>query len=82
MAITAKPLPKNHEGLEEKMSSFSHKVGSLGDPGPNTNRIRDDTLTSIEIEATWLGFHQTLTTSGRVGQLMHANKPFMPSIYF
>ena len=82
MAITVNPLPKNHEGLEEKKSSFSYEVGSLGDPGPNTKRIRDDTLTSFKIEATWVGFHQTLTPSGRVGQLMYAYRPFMLSKYF
>ena len=64
------------------MSSFSYEVGSFGDPGPNTKRIRDDTLTSFKIEATWVGFHQTLTSSGRVGQPMHANRPFMPSKCF
>ena len=80
--ITVNPLPKSHEGLEEKKSSFSYELGSLGDPGPNTKRIRDDTLTSIEIEATWVGFHQTLTLSGRVGQPMHAYGPFMFSKYF
>ena len=82
MARTTNPLPKNHEGLEEKKSSFSYEVGSLGDLGPNTKRIHDDTLTSVKIEATWVGFHQTSTPSGRVGQPLHAHRPFMRLKYF
>ena len=80
--ITVNPLPINHEGLEEKKSSFSYELGSLGEPGPKTERIHDDTLNSIKIEATWFGFHQTLTPTARVGQPIHANRPFMPSKYF
>ena len=80
--ITVNPLPKNHEGLEEKKSSFSYELGSLGEPGPNIERIHDDSLTSFKIVGTWVGFHQTLTPSARVGQPIHANRPFMPSKYF
>ena len=82
MAITVYPLPNNHEGLEEKKSSFSYEVGSLGDPGPNTKRIRDDTLTSIEIEATWVGFIKPEHPQAVLGSLgMHIGPSCVQNIF-
>ena len=62
IVITVNPLPQKHEGLEEKKRSFSYEVGSLGDPGPNTERIRDDTLTSFEDRGNLGGFSSNLNT--------------------